>query len=93
VAIPTKIDFDDFFESVKQLAIKHGFRCRPYNGKRASAICFEFFKGDNQIPAHVFCVDEDKHAKVIYTDDLKKACKVFGITKKDFEKFVRDELV
>ncbi len=91
VAIPTNIKFSDFYKAVQILAVRKGFSCKPYKGKKASAFCFEFFKDNNEIPVGVFCVHEDKQAGVIYSDDLKKACKQLEVDKKDFELLIRNK--
>ena len=88
--IPTRIDFDDFYEAVQILAVRKGLSCKPYKGTKASAVCFRFFKPEEEIPVGVFCVHEDKRSKVIYSDDLKKACKQLGVSKKEFEDFIKN---
>lgn len=93
MAIPTKISFDDFFKAVIRLAPYKGFRCEPYKGKAASAICFNFFEGDATTPIGIFCVHENKKEKVIYSDDLKKALKQLKVTKDEFEKFIEKDFV
>lgn len=90
MAIPTKIDFGDFFKAVRLISVKKGFTCKPYNGSKGSAICFNFFRAGEEEPFGVFCVHEDKHRKVIYSDDLKKACKQLGVTKEEFEVFIKN---
>lgn len=90
MAIPTRIAFDDFYKAVQILAVKKGLTCKPYKGKKASAICFEFFEQGRGIPRGVFCVHEDRKRKVIYSDDLKKACIQLKMTKKEFENFINN---
>ncbi len=89
MAIQTRIKFKSFVRAVQEIAIEKNLSCRPYNGKAGSAICFEFFKDNNDIPIGVFCVHEDKKAKVIYSDDLKKACKQLTISKEEFEDYCK----
>ncbi|MDP3948988.1 MAG: hypothetical protein Q8Q17_03505 [bacterium] len=91
MAIPTRIDFGDFYEAVQIMAIRKGFICKPYKGKKASAVCFEFFKPNEEKPFEVFCVHEDRKKKVIWSDDLKKAYKALGSTKEEFQDCI-DEL-
>ena len=91
MAIPTKIKFSDFYKAVQILAVNRGFSCKPYKGKKASAICFQFFKENANVPVAVFCVHEDRHTGVIYSDDLKKACKQLGMDKNNFENFIRND--
>ena len=90
MAIPTTIEFDDFYKAVQILAVRKGFECKPYKGKKASATCFQFFKEGNAVPFNVFCVHRDHHRGVIYSDDLKKACRLFEIDKNAFESFIKD---
>ena len=88
MAKPTKIKFGDFFKAVQHIAIEKGYSCRVYNGKRASAIGFQFFVNGNDVPIKIFSVHEDKKMKVIYTDDLKKFCKFFELTPKQFGEYI-----
>ncbi|KKU93919.1 MAG: hypothetical protein UY26_C0003G0067 [Candidatus Jorgensenbacteria bacterium GW2011_GWA1_48_13] len=92
MAAPTDINFDDFYEAVKSLAAQKGFICKPYKGKKASAICFEFFRDGENKPFEIFCVHEDKKNRVIWSDDLKKACKALGVTKKEFIDFTKNKV-
>lgn len=92
MAKPTRISFKDFYKAVQILAVQQGLDCKPYKGKKASAICFEFFNRGQKTIIGVFCVHEDKREKVIYSDDLKKACDQLGVTKKEFEDFVKNKL-
>ena len=91
MAVPTRIKFDDFYKAVQILAVAKGFSCKPYKGKKGSALCFQFFKDDNEIPVGVLCVHEDKHINVIYSDDLKKACRQLGVDKSDFELLIKNK--
>jgi len=89
VAVPTKIKLKDFFKAVQLIAVEKGITANPYKGSRGSAVCFRFFKKNEETPFYLFCYDEDLHSRVIYSDDLKKACKGLGINKKEFEGFVK----
>ena len=87
--VPTGIDFKDFLKAVPILARKKGFIPKFYP-TRGSAIRFELFnnKTDTE-PAKMWVVHEDKREKKVYSDDLKKACKEIGVSKKDFEDLIK----
>ena len=67
MAVPTKIKFADFYEAVQIMAVQKGVVCKPYKGRKASAICFEFYRPNEDKPYDVFCVHEDRKKKVIYS--------------------------
>lgn len=91
MAIPTNIDFKDYLKAVPILAIRRGYLLKSYR-KDGSAIRFELFKNETDaVPERMWVVHEDLREKKIYSDDLKKACKELGVTKKDFENLIRNK--
>jgi len=96
MAIPTNIYFKDYLKAVPILAIRRGYVLKSYR-KDGSAIRFELFRSETEtipegaIPEKMWVVHEDLKEKKIYSDDLKKACKELGVTKKDFEDLIRNK--
>lgn len=91
MAVPTKINFKDFVKAVHVLASRNGFLCK-YFPTKGSERRFELFENkEDEAPAKMWVVHEDRKTKRIYSDDLKKACKEIGVTKKDFESLIANK--
>ncbi len=91
MAIPTNIDFKDYLRAVPILAIRRGYILKSFR-KNGSVIRFELFKNEtDDKPEKMWVVHEDLKEKKIYSDDLKKACKELGVTKKDFDNLIRNK--
>lgn len=93
MAKPTSVSIKDFYKAVQYIAVEKGYVCVPYKGKAASAVCYNIYiesdENDKKL-VYTFCTHEDKKKKVIYTDDLKKPCKFFEITSKQFEEYINN---
>jgi len=87
VSIPTEIDFDDFLKAVDVLAKSKDLVCKMSRGT-GSAIRFDLFRNGERVPFQMWVVHEDKKERKIYSQDLKKACRALGTTKKDFKELI-----
>lgn len=96
MAIPTNIYFKDYLKAVPILAARRGYLLKSYR-KDGSAIRFELFRSqtgtipEGAIPEKMWVVHESQKIRRIFSDDLKKACKELGVTKKDFDDLIRNK--
>lgn len=91
MAIPTDIDFKDYLKAVPILAIRRGYLLKSFR-KDGSAIRFELFRNETDtVPEKMWVVHESQKIRRIFSDDLKKACKELGVTKKDFDDLIRNK--
>lgn len=83
--VATNIKFKQYVKAVFTIVENKGWECK-YKCKGGTERRFDVLKDDNLVT--FWCVHE---AKVIYSDDLKKAFIKLGVTKEYFENLIKNK--